>query len=107
MIPASEALQLPTAKLTAEELAAADKLEAEIDEHIKTTMKRVGCMLKGKETNPNVLNEVGLRIKKAGYVHQWEQLSEQHRFNAALRVVTGFVLTLAPGIEAYQSSRQV
>ena len=42
MIAAIEALRLPTAKLSTEERARADKLEAEIDLHVRKNMERRG-----------------------------------------------------------------
>jgi hypothetical protein len=108
MIPATEALELANAKLTPQELEAADKLEAELDEFIRTKMERRGCDFTTKETNGNVIAEINQRIKRAGYAPTWHQLIERNRFNAAAEPkLVGYKVQVAPSDEAYRESNRI
>ena len=103
MIPASEALLLPTAVLKDEELAAADKLEKAIEEHVRQTMAFRGCdEFVSRETNPNVISLVIHRLDAAGFNAQCQIIVEKHRFNAALQEPVGFKMNLSPKIEVYR-----
>ncbi len=104
MIPASEALQLNTAKLTDEERAAADRLEAMIEEQVRKSMAYRGVDIEGKETNRNVLAAVNFRLIAAGYNAQWQIVMDQHPLNRAIQNVVGFKLALSPSTEAYRST---
>ena len=106
MIPASEALNLSCAQLTVEETAAANALEAFIEEHVRQHMARRGCELAVKETNANVIAEVNQRLKWAGYIPQWQALVERNKFNAATQQHVGFQLSLGPTDESYRTAAQ-
>jgi len=58
VIPAAEALTLPSAKLTSEEVEAANKLEAEMEEYIRKFMARRGCDFKTSETRTSSLRSI-------------------------------------------------
>jgi hypothetical protein len=105
MILASEALALPKAQLTENEVLAAQKLETELDEFIRENMKHSGCAFVTKETSSNVISAVNRRLKDAGYNTQWGQLVEKHKLNAAQQQVVGWQLMLAPSDEAYKAHR--
>jgi hypothetical protein len=102
VIPAVEALHLPTAVLSDEERAAADVLEAEIEEHVRKNMSFRGIDLEGKESRANVISAVNHRLVAAGYNAQWHLTAEKHPLNAALTKVVGFKLALAPNADAYK-----
>ena len=104
MIPAVEALQLPTAQLSPEELAAADKLELFIEEHVKTNMTHQGANIEIKEGRPDIIANVSQRLKAAGYQAQWAPLVEPHPLNKAQQVLVGFRLSLAPSDESYRAA---
>jgi hypothetical protein len=105
MIPASEALALPTAQLSDEEKAAADKLEAVIEAHIRKTMKFQGCLFQTKEeTNESVAVIVGHRFKAAGYLVQWNPIVEQNKFNASVRTLVGWQFAFMPTDEIYREA---
>ena len=104
MIPATEALALPCAQLNDSEKDAADKFEAFIEEHIKTSMGRNGVDLTTAVTNANVVAEVNQRVRAAGWTTLWTPLVEKHRFNQAQNVHTGFKLSLFPTDEAYRAA---
>ena len=106
MIPAIEALRLPNAQLTVEEIAAADALEAFIEDHVRKNMARRGCELAVKETNANIIAEVNQRLKAAGYLPQWQALVERNKFNAATQQHVGFQLALGPTDESYRTASQ-
>lgn len=101
MIPASEALTLPTATLSNEERDAADKLEILIEEHVRKEMTRFGIDLQTSVTNKNVVAEVNYRLRMMGWVTNWQPIVEKHRFNAAMSVHSGFTLSLLPTDESY------
>lgn len=107
MIPAAEALKLPTAQLTDEERAAADKLEADIEEHVRVGMQRRGVDLSIKEINGNVIAEVNQRLKAAGFTPQWQAQVERHKLNAALQAHVGYKLSLSPSDQAYTEAHQL
>ncbi len=104
MIPASEALQLTSATLSDEERAAADRLEAHIEEEVKKRMTYRGVDIDGKETNRNVLAAVNHRLIAAGYNAQWQIVVDQHPLNRAVQHVVGFKLALSPSADAYRST---
>jgi hypothetical protein len=105
VITAIEALKLKTAQLSADDLATVDRLESQIEEHIRMHMEHRGCELSLKETNNNIIAELNQRLKEAGYATQWGALTESHPLNAAKKVVVGFHLVLAPTDEAYGADR--
>lgn len=104
MIPANEALLLPTARLSEEERTAADKLDAEIDLAIRANMERRGMDMKCKETNANVVAEINRRLVRAKYKPQWKPISEPHPLNKALLIHTGWNLSIAPTDLAYDEA---
>lgn len=104
MISAVEALTLPTAQLAPDEILAADKLEATIEAHVKKSMTRQGINLEVDEVRPDVVAEVGQRLKVAGYQIQWTPLVEPHPLNKAQQRFVGFRLSLAPSDESYRAA---
>ena len=104
MISAVEALQLPTAQLTAEEALAADKLESLIDEHIRTGMCHSGVDLQVTMTNANVIACVNQRLRANGWGTGWQPVIEQHRLNVAVQKHVGFKVSLFPDDEAYKEA---
>lgn len=103
MIPAVEALALPTAVLTAEQKADADKLEEEIDKAVRGHMQRNGLDMQVKQTDAAVIAEVNQRLRAAGYGARWSPMIEQHRLNAAVQNHVGFNLNLFPSDDAYKA----
>lgn len=103
MIPAIEALQLPTATLTDEERTGADELEAQIEKSVREKMEFRGIEIEGKETRSNVISAVNHRLVAAGYNAQWSLTAEKHPLNAALTKIVGFKLSLAPNADAYRA----
>lgn len=104
MITALEALALPSALLTDDEKAGADRLEAKIEEQVLKNMKRAGIGMATEETNDNVIGEVNQRLKAVGYAPIWTRLMRSSRFNAASQECVGFQLSLSPNDEAYRAA---
>jgi len=104
VIAAVEALQLPTAQLSPDELAAAERMEAMIEEHVKKSITRQGASLELKEVRPDVLADVSQRLKAAGYQVQWAPMVEEHPLNKAQQKLVGFRLSLAPTDESYRAA---
>jgi hypothetical protein len=104
VIPAVEALQLPTAQLSPDELVAADGLESMIEQHVKTSMTRQGVNIEIKEARPDIIADVSQRLKAAGYQAQWAPLVEAHPLNKAQQQLVGFRLSLAPSDESYRAA---
>lgn len=104
MIPAIEALALPSAQLTDEEKAAADKLEGLIEEHVRTGMQRNGVNLQTTVTHPGIITEVNQRLRSAGWVGEWQPLVEQNQLNRAVQKHIGFKLSLYPNDESYRTA---
>lgn len=102
MIPAHEALKLPTAQLSEEQMHRADALEADIDRTVRSSMERRGCDIETKETDANVVAEVNQRLKTAGYSTEWRPNVEQNRLNPTMMKHIGWKLTLAPTDVAYK-----
>jgi hypothetical protein len=102
MIPAVEALSLPCAKLSDEDLKAADLLESEIDARVRESMNHNGIDLNVSETRPVVIAEVNQRIRRAEWQANWRPLVEEHRLNKALREHKGYAVNLFPSDESYQ-----
>jgi hypothetical protein len=100
VISAVEALDLPTATPTEDEIAAANMLEAEIEAHVRKSMALRGVEYKTNVTNPNVISIVNQRLKRAGWVPQWQMLVEQSKFVKEPRII-GFGLNMAPNDEAF------
>jgi hypothetical protein len=102
VIPAVEALKLEGAQLTDEQKMAADKLEAAIDTHVRANMRINGVDYATEEKDPMVIAEVNQRLKRAGWLPQWEMRLERHRLNAAAPpTLIGFGLHLAPSDDAF------
>jgi hypothetical protein len=104
MIPAAEALALPSAQLTDEEKAAADKLEALIEEHVRMGMRRNGVNLQTPMTHPGIITEVNQRLRTAGWVGEWQPLLETNSLNRAMQKHVGFKLSLYPTDESYRTA---
>lgn len=105
MISAVDALALPCAALSADERAAVDALEGDIDTHIRTSMTYAGCEFTGKETRPPVLAALLLRIRTAGYAVDMQYFMEKHRLNAAAPMqIVGFQLRINPSGESYAAA---
>lgn len=100
-----EALALPTAQLTADELRIVATIEASIDETIDKAMTYRGLELDLKNSNLNVIAELNQRFRNAGWITQWTPNMEQHVFNKALKTCVGFHLVLTPKDEDYQAVR--
>ena len=107
MIRAADALKKPTAQLSAEEKAAVDAIESELEKLIDEKMEFRGVDFLSKESRPNVVAELNQRLKAAGYEPHIEMMLERHPFNAALMKLSGFKLMLAPSDAAYQEARRV
>lgn len=101
MISAKEALQLDTARLSVEQIAQADKLEADIDTHVRKRMERRGVDFHSEVTDPNVVAEVNQRLIRAGYEPSWRFLIEKHSLNHAIQKCVGVQLGLRPKDAAY------
>ena len=102
MISAVDALDLPTAALNEDELASANMLEAEIEAHVRKSMSLRGIEFKTNVTEPNVIAAVNQRLKRAGWMPQWQMLIEQSKFVKEPRV-SGFGLNMAPGDDAFNT----
>lgn len=76
MIAAAVALGWPSARLSAEEERAADVLELAIENHARVHMSRAGCEepFDTTEKRSTVLAEVTRRLKKAGWIPQWQMV---------------------------------
>ena len=109
MITASEALRLPSAKLSPEEGRAADVLEQAIENHLIAHMTRAGCEepFTTKEKRSSVLAEVTQRLKEAGWIPQWQIVAEKGQFSNNV-VHTGWKLAaLGPTNEAYRAADEI
>lgn len=109
MISAAEALQLPGAQLSVEEVQAVSDLLYEIDAFVKRNMKRSGCAFFTKEKRANVIVEVDSRLRdpSLGYSTQWEAQAEVSTFapeSAPIHV--GYRLILKASDEAVSDVRK-
>lgn len=105
MISAIDALLLPSAKLSADELAAVDALLGAIEAHVREKMERRGCDLQVKEARGNVIAEVNQRLKADGWNPKWQPLTQEGKFSRNV-VIVGYLLALAPSDEAYRDAAQ-
>jgi hypothetical protein len=101
VISPSEALALPTAQLTADELRIVSTIEANIDDAIRQAMAYRGIEIDIRNSNVNVIAELNLRFRNAGWITQWQAKIEGNQFNQAVKTCVGFHLTLTPKDEAY------
>lgn len=104
MIRAADALALPTAQLTEEEKEAVDKLEVHIDAAIRSAMQYHGIELQINEVRREVITEMQLRLRAAGYSSQWEPRVERSKLNPNKGTLVGFELSLCPTDEAYREA---
>lgn len=104
MIQAAEALRLPIAQLSPEELEAADKLEAEIDAAVRENMTRSGVNFQSAEKRAGVITEINLRMKAAGWEPSIQIMSDVHPLNKAIQVVVGFRMALPPSEESFRAA---
>jgi hypothetical protein len=104
VITAVEALLLPTARLNLDQLKAVEKLLSQLDEATRTDMGRGGIDMNTNLNDVNVVAEVDLRLKAAGWAPQWTQMIGPHRFNAALQQIVGHRLQLRPSPDAYKEA---
>lgn len=102
MIPAEEALNLPSAQLTEDERSSIGKVLAEIEAHVRNYMQRRGVDITVAETNANVISEVNRRLRAAGYSTEWQAMVQPHPLNKALATHVGFKLAMAPSENAYK-----
>lgn len=102
MIPASEALRLPSAQLSPEEVAAADALDAELDAHLRQHMQRGGATFDTKETRGPVIAEVTWRLRRAKYEVQVMAAQAASALDPRKACVVGYRLMLVPSDEAYR-----
>lgn len=100
MISAADALRQPGAQLTADEMKAADALEAAIDAHILAKMKFAGCdNFATPEQNTNVIAAVNQRFRRRGaWLTSWNPIE---RIEAGKRLMTSWRLDLKPTDAAY------
>lgn len=102
MINAAEALALPTAQLSEEDLKLVEHIEAQLAEAIKTKMERRGVDVKlDGVTNANALAELNQRLKRAGWMPSWQPLVEPHPLHQNKQRLTGYMLSLAPHDSSY------
>lgn len=106
MIRAAAALQLPAAKLTDAQRVKADRLEHELELHVRKDMEFRGVDIKIPETDGNVIAEVNQRLKAAGYAPSWQRIDQPHPLNKAVTVCAGWFLSLSPSDEAYREARE-
>ena len=107
MIRAADALCLPAAQLTADEVRAADVLERALEHHVIAHMSRAGCTAPFEtrdERRPAIIAEVTQRLRKEGWIPQWEMLVEQGRFSNNQIVVGWRLAGLGPTDEAYRQA---
>jgi len=106
MIPAVEALDLPSAQLTADELAAANMLEAELEAHVRKFMQRRGPEpFRTPEIRGNVISEVNQRLKLAGWAPIWSQLGEQSRVTGKL-TINAYQVDFPPSDDSFAAHRK-
>lgn len=101
MISAVEALRLPSAMLTDEERTAADRIEAELEIHVRKYMEFRGVDFKTTETRNNVIAELNQRLKAAGWSTQWQRMSRPNRLSGGAQECVGHMLFIAPTDESY------
>jgi len=107
MISAIEALQLPSATLNEDELAAANMLEAEIEAHVRKFMQRRGPeQFTTKELRGNVVSEVNQRLKAAGWSPVWLQISEQSRVTGQVAIIA-YKLDCPPSDASFAAHRKL
>ncbi len=104
MIPASEALDLPTAQLTDDQRVRVEKLEALIEAHVRNAMERRGCDFHTTETDNNVVAEINQRLKAAGWITQFMRLQEPNPLNRGAPRDIGFMIHLGPSDDAYKTN---
>lgn len=106
MIPAAEALLLPSAKLSAEEQTAADELERAIEAHVLEKMERGGCIYQTREQSAPVLAEMALRLRRAGWHAQVGPWIVQTPFSREPTRV-GSTFALVPSDDAYRAAEAI
>lgn len=106
MITAAEALQLPTAQMTAEESEAVDKLMALIEKSIRESMQHYGIDLTVGTPHRTVVNEVNHRLVLAGWTTEWQPITEKSRF-ANAETIKGFRLSLAPSKDSREEAARL
>lgn len=107
MISAADALRLPTAHLTDEERAAADRMEAAIEAHVRLAMNRDGCQFRTTEMQGPVLAEVTHRLRAAGWEPKWNAEMEPSPFAERGQRHVGWTLVLVPSDDAYRAAGAV
>ena len=107
ILPASEALRLPSAQLTEDEKKIVDKVLADIDAEIHKHFKRNGFEYSTNCNNPAVVFEIAQLLQDAGYMVQCQPRLSQNRFNPqGPPNIDGFVLLCAPSREAVLATRE-
>lgn len=97
MISAVEALDLPGAKLSADELKLLEQLDAIITEAVMKQMKRNGVNLVFENmTNMCVVAAMNHRLVQLGWGANWEPIMKRHPLNQAVQQHIGYTLSLFP-----------
>lgn len=106
MINAAEALALPSAQLSDDDVSLLSSLTMQISETIQSKMERRGLEMRLEGvTNGNVLAEINQQLKQSGWQPQWQPIVEQHPLNKTQQRVSGYILVLAPTDSAYAEYR--
>lgn len=105
MISAVQALRLPCAQLTPKQRDAADALDQSLSAFAEANMERRGVNgFQTRETDPNVIAEVNVRLKAAGWDVQLEPMATQSAINPRQGVHVGWKINLAPSVASYAAA---
>lgn len=109
MITAAEALRLSSARLSPEEERATDVLMQAIENHLIAHMSRAGCEepFVTPEKRSSVLAEVTQRLKRAGWIPQWQIMVQKAQFSNNQVLVGWRLAALGPTDEAYLAADEI
>ena len=103
MIQASDALALPTARLSEEQMLVASQVLAEIFAHARTAMGFRGFDFRvTSTTDGNVIAYCNQRMRRAGWLTSWQPLVEKNPNNPREHTIVGWGLNAQPTDESYR-----
>ena len=106
MILASDALRLPCAQLTENDREIVDKLLREIEEGIRTRMRRNGFDFQTNNTNPAAMFEVVCVLQDHGFAVNCQLLAQPPRLQGGQPTHVGYALSVVPTKEAIEASKR-
>lgn len=106
IISAAEALRLPSAQLTDDDVRVVNKILTEIDAGIRRSMHRNGFEFQTNCTNAAAMFEVATVLQDRGYVVNCQPIVRPPRIQGGPPTHEGYTITCAPSREAIAESRR-